>query len=79
MVEIVPDYSGPLEVGPPVSPVPLDHGFGLDGDQRLSPDLPDTVQKNPDHAVLVLQRRARKPSMLKLSDRAPEIPQSRCR
>jgi hypothetical protein len=35
--------------------VPLDHGFGLDEDQRISPVSPETAEENPECAVTVLQ------------------------
>jgi hypothetical protein len=38
--------------------MPTDHGLKLDDNQRIPPALPDTAQKNPDHAVAVLRRRA---------------------
>ena len=41
---------------------PLDHGFGLDDDQRHPLALPGTSEENPDHAVLVLQCRAPAPT-----------------
>jgi hypothetical protein len=48
---------------PESTSVPSDHGFGLDDDKRLPPALPDAAKEHPDHAVLVLQRRALSPTV----------------
>jgi len=60
--EAWPSLTPATALSPPERPkstlVSPDHGFGLDDNQRIPPALPDTAQKNPHHAVLVLQRRA---------------------
>jgi hypothetical protein len=60
--ETRPSLTPASALSPPERPestsAPSDHGFGLDDHQRTPPALPDAVEKNPDHAVLVLQRRS---------------------